>query len=404
MELHEAIEILTAAGVTKLKREYAQQELHKIWMRRETFTAEQQLAALAAAASGPPVSDDDAEKLVEIVAFNPDVATVQFVESHFFQYPKGAQRWALELLCRCDEIDGAVVFMRLLRECQERTVGIEFPQYIQPRHLEVYLPSLLELADRHDDLRDGVVKFVSVIPLEDFPDGTEEHVSRFLNSNLRRLLDLNVSLQQRLGPQFCRSDDTFANRNSVTTILVALERLPSMISHELFVEGLKSSDPMMKHNFLVAHLVVGLSVDQADIESVASKPETRMYIYAELRGRELLSRMPRQYATNAALSESQMVDWLSFPTELGYPPEEIQLMGTFSGDAVGEDDSIEYFVYRFRADNSEGIYESEWMAGICGPFHRTAIERNDGSETFSSFTPWNNMTAEEHLKAVLGKH
>lgn len=400
MELTEVISILISPDVSQLKREYAEQELGKTWKWRN-LAVQDQLAALDAAAHGPPVSDSDAEKLVEIVVCNPAVETVALVESNFFRYPKGAQRWALELLCRSNSEKGADSLISLLRECKHRSIDVIFPRRTEPRHLKVHLRELLEVAEGNRNWEDGVAMLVSDILLEDFPEGTNEQVSQFLNCSLKRRLDLHEELHQKLGGRLRRSHEIHLLQYSAHAFLVALRRLPSMISREIFASGMKSTDPTMRFDFLLAQIIAEIPIVPSDLETVASNSETRMNLYSELRNRGLLALMPPQYATNASLAESQMVVWLTLPDQLGQPPNEIELMGTISGDVIGKDVSLEYFVFRFRSDDANGLPKGEWMAGISGPYHRAGIERDDGSDTFSMLGAWGTKSPEEHLKLIV---
>lgn len=62
------------------------------------------------------------------------------------------------------------------------------------------------------------------------------------------------------------------------------------------------------------------------IEAVPSSDEMRVWHYLDLEAISSLSLFPRRYATQKALAQFDMVQWLTFSTELGRVPDEIQLM------------------------------------------------------------------------------
>jgi hypothetical protein len=110
---------------------------------------------------------------------------------------------------------------------------------------------------------------------------------------------------------------------------------------------------------------------------------------------------PEEFRTQAALAESNMVNWLMFPTELGRAPDEIELMHVATMDT--EDGLVDYYVFRFRTLELHWGAKDGWMAGVSGPFlQKDAPSTVAYGDTFSRFDPWDSKKPEEHLEAILG--
>ena len=102
-----------------------------------------------------------------------------------------------------------------------------------------------------------------------------------------------------------------------------------------------------------------------------------------------------------SLAESDLSHWLSYPSELGRVPDEIQLMDTFTVDDNGVGPA-EYFLFRFRVSEPHWAAKDGWMAGISGPFERAGGPTADGGgNTFSRFETWENKTPIEHFQSAL---
>jgi len=86
----------------------------------------------------------------------------------------------------------------------------------------------------------------------------------------------------------------------------------------------------------------------------------------------LLNLFPGEYNNPEYLAKSNMVRWLVYPTELGKPPDDIELLGVVKSH--GED----YYVFKYKSDSDNLDDESKnvWLIGWAS---------NDGG-TFSHFT------------------
>ena len=143
----------------------------------------------------------------------------------------------------------------------------------------------------------------------------------------------------------------------------------------------------------------GQAVAPGIIHRVAADAEVRSQFYDNLDDIDRLDLFPDEFKTQEALAESELVDWLVFPTELGRAPNEIELMDKFT-DA---DRKTISFVFRFRTHEPHWAAEDGWMAGVSGPYLIDQIPTTDsGWATFSKFRKWDEASAEEHFEDIIG--
>ena len=85
----------------------------------------------------------------------------------------------------------------------------------------------------------------------------------------------------------------------------------------------------------------------------------------------MTSLFPAKYADKEYLAKSDLVHWLTYPTELGRVPDEIEFLGVV--DKKGED----YYVFRYtsQSDNLGDELKGRWLIGWA----------NDEGGTFSNF-------------------
>jgi len=156
--------------------------------------------------------------------------------------------------------------------------------------------------------------------------------------------------------------------------------------------ALESADPQVKYFGVVGLLRQGQNVPATALESVAASAEMRNWLHFALTSLGRAELFPPRFATHEAFAQSNMVSWLTFPTELARTPQEIELMATFPGPT----DDQRYYLFRFRAHEHD-----EWMAGLSGPFSIRSIPApEEGKATWSSFTAWDTNTPREHFEQL----
>jgi hypothetical protein len=153
-------------------------------------------------------------------------------------------------------------------------------------------------------------------------------------------------------------------------------------------------DPLVQCELLAARLRRGEEVAPEELDMVAGDFEARPVLYERLSELGRTTLFPAQWATQDAFAEADMVRWLSFATELGEPPDRIELMERL--EATSNDERAVFFVFRFAAK------DGDWLAGVSGPF-RVNDEPSFKSlgYTFSAFEPYESRTPREHVTHVI---
>jgi hypothetical protein len=103
----------------------------------------------------------------------------------------------------------------------------------------------------------------------------------------------------------------------------------------------------------------------------------------------------------APLAEAEMTRWLSYGTELGDRPDEIELVRTT--ELVDADGPSDLFVFRFRTKPPQWAADRGWMIGVAGPFLRSRQPTPQGlGFTFSRLEREDAMTIEGHVDQLIG--
>lgn len=164
--------------------------------------------------------------------------------------------------------------------------------------------------------------------------------------------------------------------------------------------GEQLADPRPRMFAALSLLRLGESPSPSALKAVAADPETRNILFDRLVSLGKTHLFPKSEMTQAKLAESEMVNWLIFPTELGRAPDEIELMQTIERD-LGDHGVFVYYIFRFKTHAPHWSAEDGWTAGVAGPFRRDDFPTTTSwGDTFSTFTKWNDFAPEEHLASI----
>jgi hypothetical protein len=159
-------------------------------------------------------------------------------------------------------------------------------------------------------------------------------------------------------------------------------------------EAAKFTDPAIAMSAAVGLLRQTGDVSKLALRQAAQSHGTRSALYEALAGMNRTDVFPKEFATWEAFAASHMVEWLSFPSELGREPDEIEL-----GDTRWLDKRRKRAMYVWKFRNAK----EPWMAGVSGPHElRGSPKPTHGNLTFSRFDEWDSATPEEHLEQCAG--
>jgi hypothetical protein len=187
-------------------------------------------------------------------------------------------------------------------------------------------------------------------------------------------------------------------KQSIILDLLGFVNCPESIAQ--LQEGLNYKDNRLKYFAIVSMLNHSKEVNDTVTETVAADPETRNLLYDGLKKHNRLNLYPSKYKNQAAFAESDMVNWLIYPTELGRAPDEIELMKVVSEDTKTSDGVIEFYLFRFKS-NAPDWADKDWMAGLSGPFlAKDGLNTDSYGYTFSAFEKWEEKPIDEHVAEI----
>lgn len=140
----------------------------------------------------------------------------------------------------------------------------------------------------------------------------------------------------------------------------------------------------------------GDSLPAEAIENFAAAPETRADFYAMLWEFHKDDIFPRQYYNFEKATESSLVEWLMYPTELDTVPSKIELVKKV--DLSENDSTFTYYVYRFKTETPHWAAKDGWMIGIVGPYFKDSHPYDWSKGTFSRFKKINETTPKEEVQ------
>lgn len=142
----------------------------------------------------------------------------------------------------------------------------------------------------------------------------------------------------------------------------------------------------------------GRPVTSEQVLPYAKDNKTRKSIYHLLEGFDLTDLFPEAFNTEILAAESDLVNWLEFPTELDAAPDEIEHVNRVPVDLEGEE--LGYHVFRFCTHAPHWAAADGWMLGVVGPFFPDGNPYDHRAGTFSRFMKQEEMTPQEEVEWV----
>ena len=216
--------------------------------------------------------------------------------------------------------------------------------------------------------------------LSKFTEGAKVKLSNHIHEEIRRILVLEEISGEAADALELLADvcKFFPNADTPSMLIAILKLKQNRISYYA-VESL---------------LTLGQEVPQNSIDALAQDLIHANLLYGTLAQHGKSHLFPRELSGEEYLAKNDLVHWLTYPTELGQAPDEIQYIGKitylFKKDV--------YHVFKFRSD-SETLGDdlrNKWLIGWSG---------SDGG-TFSNFDEFENFdlgTTDKTLKNIKKK-
>jgi hypothetical protein len=376
---------------------------------RSGFTPEQGLLVLKASSLPyPPRRDRADDTAVDLVRAALNVPYPEYLPRVVERYPlwkPRARAEALRLLMRIEDRRAAEAVMTIVRRHARSGNVPRLPVGLYahaPQHAEVFFPELLEYLDVPKLAFSIGALALSLAAGHQLEPGAltpaADAVLALYAARRDRLLPAQRAdgIAWRWRPRYHR------RRWQAGVLLDLLGHMPTpAVEAELRRAVAEYADPRLRLYALLSLLRHDQEADPASAAEIAADPESRKWLFDGLQKLERTHLYPAECRTQAALAESDLVNWLIHPTELGRAPEEIELVQSVPFDTGTESGWADYYLFRFRTDAPHWAARYGWLAGVSGPFLRKDQATIQAlGDTFSAFTPWDRKSVAEHVDDV----
>ncbi|HLP84337.1 MAG TPA: hypothetical protein VK157_08300 [Phycisphaerales bacterium] len=170
-------------------------------------------------------------------------------------------------------------------------------------------------------------------------------------------------------------------------------------------------DPRLRRFRAVSLLRNNVNVSDEELAWIALSPPDRWWLFRQLHDIKCPQRLPPACRDQAKLAEGNMADWLTFGTELGREPDEIELIHVETRNAsqgprlmrwLSKREPVDYYFFKFRVTEEHWSQENGWMVGMAGGYARAAQPTTDhDGGTFSKFDSLESKSIKEHVAEYL---
>jgi hypothetical protein len=176
------------------------------------------------------------------------------------------------------------------------------------------------------------------------------------------------------------------------TIIITLLVLPVItVSSYRFIVFTKANAKISKKRFarvkpLYSKLKDGELITKDDVYEYAKNLLTRVMAFELLQHNNVAGIFPGEFNTFEKAAESNLANWLEFPTELNTCPDEIQHVKRVTIYVDEENHFVHYEVFEFRINEPHPAAKRGWMLGVVGPYFDDSEPYDYPSCTYSRFS------------------
>jgi len=212
--------------------------------------------------------------------------------------------------------------------------------------------------------------------ISNLPADSKALLSDYLKSELKRYLGSEISDDITINLELASDASKFFINDEIASLLN---------------EALNLGISRLNYYVVSTLLDSGMTVPKDVIVALANDVEFADLTYAKLRQHNVTEMFPKELATEEYLAKSDLVHWLTYPTELGKQPDQIEYLGK-----VKKKEIYHIFRYTSDSDNLEDKLKGKWLIGWS----------NDEGGTFSNFDLYESFeqkTLEKTLKYIKKK-
>jgi hypothetical protein len=127
----------------------------------------------------------------------------------------------------------------------------------------------------------------------------------------------------------------------------------------------------------------GETVTTEEVLPYAKDVLTRQTVFQLLSNYNRTDIFPREYFSLLKAAESNLANWLEFPTELGACPDEIEHIKRVTFDLDGQNNFVHYEVFKYRVNEPHWAAKDGWCLGVVGPYFDDSDAYDFPKSTFS---------------------
>jgi hypothetical protein len=110
------------------------------------------------------------------------------------------------------------------------------------------------------------------------------------------------------------------------------------------------------------------NISPDDVLPFAENVMTREATFQLLYDFHKLDLFPSEYLTIVKSAESNLANWLEFPTELATQPDELEHIKRVTIDFDGQHNFVHYEVFKYKVNAPHWAAREGWMLGVVGPY------------------------------------
>ena len=145
----------------------------------------------------------------------------------------------------------------------------------------------------------------------------------------------------------------------------------------------------------------GQELTEKDILPFAKNVQTRETTFQLLADHNKTNLFPKEYNNLIAGAESNLANWLEFPTELDACPDQIEHIKRVTFDFDGQNNFVHYEVFKCRVNEPHWAAKDGWFLGVVGPYFDDSKPYDFPQATFCRITSkLDKVTPDEEAKWV----
>lgn len=142
-------------------------------------------------------------------------------------------------------------------------------------------------------------------------------------------------------------------------------------------------------------------ITENDILPFAKNILTRQTTFQLLAKHNKTNLFPKEYYTLIKGAESNLANWLEFPTELDACPDEIEHIKRVTFDFDGHNNFFHYEIFKCRINKPHWAAKEGWFLGVVGPYFDNSKPYDFPQATFSRISSKvDKVTPDEEAKWV----